>query len=341
MKRLFTFFAVAIIFNACLSEKGADAGKPATFIRYYYGGNNDTAVAFEETSDKGFIILSTVTTGSEAVAAKYKIKLTKTDEFGNIVWQKRFPEFNTPQDTISYRASGIQILQNGGYVVTGEHIQKHNSQLFIMTLDNTGAVQKPMSIANPDDPKASLFGKAVSVSTSGNFYVLGFSGTSEMLLTELKKDDLTPAWGLISTSAWFKKYEAGETTLNNHLFTDEAGKIFWSGTVKKSNTTGIRVVKTSPNSQNTEFDLTLVNPGSAKKLLISAGLVSATPSSERQTRRQELLRQETKTFFSKDLDKMVQSSARSPFQWETRTHKMTLAIRLAPHATAASSCLPL
>jgi len=266
MKRLFTFFAVAIIFNACLSEKGADAGKPATFIRYYYGGNNDTAVAFEETSDKGFIILSTVTTGSEAVAAKYKIKLTKTDEFGNIVWQKRFPEFNTPQDTISYRASGIQILQNGGYVVTGEHIQKHNSQLFIMTLDNTGAVQKPMSIANPDDPKASLFGKAVSVSTSGNFYVLGFSGTSEMLLTELKKDDLTPAWGLITTSAWFKKYEAGETTLNNHLFTDEAGKIFWSGTVKKSNTTGIRVVKTSPNSQNTEFDLTLVNPGFSEEV---------------------------------------------------------------------------
>jgi len=262
MKRIFTVFSIAVIFNACLSETGVNGSKPSTFIRYYYGGYNDSGVALEETSDKGFILLSTVTiNGSEALAARYKIKLTKTDEFGNIVWQKRYPEFSTPQDTVSYRASGLQILQNGGYVITGEHIQKHNSQMFVMTLDNSGTVQKPISIANPDNPRASLFGKAVSVSTTGNYYVLGFSGSSEMLLTELKKDDLTPAWGAFATTAWFKKYDAGQTSLNNRIFTDDAGKIFWSGTVTKTNTTGIRVVKTSPNAQNTDFDLTLVNPG--------------------------------------------------------------------------------
>lgn len=261
MKRFFTVFATLVL-ASCLSEKGAEPGKPATFIRYYYGGNSDTSVAFEETSDKGFIILSTVTvSGSEAVAARYKVKLTKTDEFGNVIWQRRYPEFNTADDTISYSPSGLQILKDGaGYVITGEHIQRHNSQMFIMTTDVDGNMKLHASYANPAVATSSLYGKAVAVNATGNYLVLSYAGTTQMLLTELKKDDLTPVWGPINTTSWAKTYEAGSTTLNNRLFLDEAGMIFWSGTVSKVSSTGIRVVKTAPNAQNTEFDLTLLNP---------------------------------------------------------------------------------
>jgi hypothetical protein len=261
MKRLFSL-SLTILLASCLNEKGVDAGKPSTFIRYYYGGNSDSAVSFAETADKGFIIVTNVTiTASEATAARYKIKLIRTDEFGNILWQKLYPDFSSPSDSISYKASGFQILQNGGYVVAGEHIQRHNSQLMVMTTDAQGALAiPPKTFSNPEDAASSLVGKAVAVNAAGNYLVLSYAGTSKMLLTELKKDDLTPVWGPVPSQSWAKTYEAGATVLNNRLFLDDVGKVFWSGTVSKTNAVGIRIVKTAPNAQNTDFDLTLLNP---------------------------------------------------------------------------------
>ena len=50
MKAILTFFCLALLFAACLSEKSASPGNASTFVRYYSGGYNDEAVAFEETS---------------------------------------------------------------------------------------------------------------------------------------------------------------------------------------------------------------------------------------------------------------------------------------------------
>lgn len=259
MKRLSTILSIAFLVASCLSEKGADPSKSKTFIRYYYGGYNDKAISFEETPDKGFILLSTVTiTASEAQAAKFKIKLTKTDEFGNPMWQKVYPDFTAASATIDYKAKGLQILQAGGYVITGEDIQSNlTSKVFVMTVDASGTLVKSTSVKPGTTP--SVIGQAVAANAAGNYLVLSTSaapnalGDTEMFLGEMKKDDLSTTWG--------KDYSAGKATLANRLFLDNADIAFWAGTVTKNNVTGIRVVKTAQNSQNSYFDLLLLEPG--------------------------------------------------------------------------------
>lgn len=264
MKRIFTILSIAFLFASCLSEKNADPGKASTFIRYYYGGYDDKAAAFEETADKGFILLSTVSIlASEAATEKFKIKLTKTDEYGNPLWQNVYPDFSSASDNINYKAKGLQILQSGGYVVTGENIKIDpttkvtTSEVLIMTVDANGAVVKLNSLKPAGN--TSVGGQAVAANSTGNYLVLSTSssinsqGNTDMFLGEVKKDDLTPVWG--------KDYSAGKASLANRLFLDDAGKVFWAGTVTKNGVTGIRVVKTGQNVQNTDFDLLLLNPG--------------------------------------------------------------------------------
>jgi hypothetical protein len=261
MKRFFTILSTAVVFASCLSEKSADPAKPSTFIRYFYGGYKDQAVAFEETSDKGFILLSTIEiSASEAEAAKYKIKLIKTDEFGNPIWQKTYPDFSLkgqPQDTLNYKARGLQVLQGGGYVITGEDIQKTTSKVFLMTVDDNGTVLKRKSVAPGLTGQA--FGQAVAANSTGNYLVLSQSsspnqnGDTDMFLGEMKKDDLAPLWG--------RDYSAGVATLTNRMFLDATGKVFWAATVTKHGNTGIRVVKIGQNVQNSDFDILLLNPG--------------------------------------------------------------------------------
>lgn len=252
MKRLFTI-SIALLLGSCLSEKGVEPGTSPTFIRYYYGGNSDTAVGFEQTSDRGFIIAANVAVTTNG-KVRNKVKLIKTDENGNVTWSHVYPDFGSADDQKSYKPSGLQILpSDAGYVVVGEDIQQNNTNLLILTVDASGNMTNHASIPNPSAPQNPILGKSVAVNSTGNYTVLSAAGSSEMLLAELKKTDFSTAWTP-------RIYDAGSTALNNKLFLDETGKIFWSSTVTKSTVTGIRVVKTSPNAQNTDFDLTLLNP---------------------------------------------------------------------------------
>jgi hypothetical protein len=263
MKPFFTILCVSLLLASCLSEKSVDPAAASTFVRYYYGGYNDKAAAFEETPDKGFILLSTVTiTASEAVAAKYKVKLIKTDEFGNPQWQKVYPDFTAASTNIDYKAKGLQILQNGGYVITGEYIQTDpntkvvTTSVLIITFDDAGNLLKTTSVS--PGTTASVSGQAVAANSVGNYLVLSnsatvnSSGDTEMFLGEMKKDDLSTLWG--------KDYSAGAAVLAPRLYLDGSGKVFWAGTVTRNGLTGIRVVKTGQNVQNSDFDLMLINP---------------------------------------------------------------------------------
>ena len=266
MKAILTFFCLALLFAACLSEKSASPGNGSTFVRYYSGGYNDEAVAFEETSDKGFIVLGSIRiVTSAAEAPKYRIKLIKTDEFGNPLWQQIWPPFNDPG--LNYRARGLQILQNGGYVVTGEDIKSDSStKILLMTVDGSGTDKpKTLAIKKPASNRISMVGEAVVTNSTGNFLVLGASGNASMILSEVKKDDLSTEKADDFIPLWANAYAAGQTSLTNRMYLDDAGKVFWAGTVTKSLNTGIRFVKTAQNAQNTEFDLQLINPGFSDK----------------------------------------------------------------------------
>ena len=240
-----------------------EARNSNTFIRYYNGGNNDQAVAMEETPDKGFIILaSTRIQKAEADQPSYKIKLIKTDQYGNPVWQYLYPDFTVKN--VNYTASSLQILSTGGYVITGDVIQVDGSgnvlasQALIMTVDDSGNKLKNASLASPLDaslkPIDISSGKAVAVNALGNFLVLSTSGTDAMYLTEINQANFAPP-------TWTVPYSAGTTSLASRLFVDENGKIVWSGGATKNGLTGIRMVKTAPNSKFTDFDLLISEPG--------------------------------------------------------------------------------
>ncbi len=261
MKTISTIFCLALLLSACLSEKNAEPGKGTTFIRYYSGGYNDEAVTFEETSDKGFIILGSIRiVTSAAETPKYRIKLIKTDEFGNPLWQQIWPPFNDPN--LNYRARGLQIIQSGGYVVTGEDIQADStSKILLMTVDGSGTDTPNTISVKPAALRRSAAGQAVATNSTGNYLVLSASGNSSMILSEIKKTDLTPVKKTDLTPVWANAYGAGQTLLANRMYLDDGGKVFWAGTVTKSGSTGIRFVKTGQNSQNTDFDLVLINAG--------------------------------------------------------------------------------
>ncbi|MEJ0056086.1 MAG: hypothetical protein WDN75_10740 [Bacteroidota bacterium] len=117
MRKIFTIVSLLAL-GSCLSEQSSTPGKTTTFIRYFNGGNNDTAQAMEITPDGGFIILATTRIQkSEAEVPNYKIKLIKADQNGNFEWQTIIPKIETKDK--NYTASSLQILPSGGYVITG------------------------------------------------------------------------------------------------------------------------------------------------------------------------------------------------------------------------------
>lgn len=263
MKRFYTIIILACI--SCLSEKNIDPGAPPTFIKYYNGGFNDVAQDIRQTSDGGFILLATSEVrASDVTDPRFKIKLVKVDEFGTPQWQRVYPAFESdangePLDTISFRGRSIEVLRDGaglesGYVIVGDSIQKETgaqSHLRIMTTDLEGNITRARNFK----PAFAVHGNAVNISTNGNFVVLGSAvnvqETTNMLLAELDQN---------LNMQWVRTYGAGASSLTNKLFIDAQSSMFWSGTVTKNNRSDIRLVKTPPNSENTEFDLPIGSP---------------------------------------------------------------------------------
>ncbi|HEU5289113.1 MAG TPA: hypothetical protein VFU05_00635, partial [Cyclobacteriaceae bacterium] len=114
MKKAFPIALLFVTLVSCLTEESADPGKATTFLRYYNGGFDDQAQAFEETPDNGFIILaSTQITNNNVVIQRSKIKLIKTDQYGNTLSQVLYPAFGDATNTSFYKGRGILVEKDG------------------------------------------------------------------------------------------------------------------------------------------------------------------------------------------------------------------------------------
>lgn len=246
---------LALCVAGCLSEKGTSPGSTPTFIRYYNGGNNDEAVAIEETADKGFIILaSTKIQKAEADIPVFKIKMIRTDPNGNPIWTRIYPDITDKVN--NYSAASLQILANGGYVVVGNDIQSDGTKkVLLMTVEDSKGDATKVQLASS---ATSQEGRAVAVNAKGNYLVLSTSGPSIMTLSEVSKDSIANNAKLHGN--WTVSYSAGATSLANRLFVDETGKAVWSGVATKNGLTGIRLVKTTQDSEFTDFDLLISIP---------------------------------------------------------------------------------
>ncbi len=240
-------FIACLLLAACAKESSVAPASAPTFVRYFNGGNNDEAKTVLETADKGLLILATTQITPEGLATPYyKIKLIKTDAFGNLVWQKLFPEFaNDVNGTVSYKGNGISADPAGGYVIVGEDIQNGISKVLVVVVDKDGLQTNLKIIATEAK------GMAVSTNSTGNYMILASLPDpvkDNMLLAELNKTTLATNWTRI--------YGAGESVnLANRLFVDAQDAAYWGGSVKKTNSpTNIRLVKTPTNSLTTNYD---------------------------------------------------------------------------------------
>ncbi len=237
-----------LVLSACAKESSVGPAKPTTFVRYFNGGNSDVAQSILETAEKDLILLATTEVTLDATTSYFKIKLIKTDAYGNLVWQKLYPDFATDGPLlgpkVSYKGKGITAVPGGGYVIVGDDIQNGSSKLLILSIDKDGKVLNQKSYKKRK-------GSAVGVNKAGNFVVLAsVPGASNynMSLAEFNKTTLDSIWG--------RNYGAGEViNLSNKLSIDDVDNVSWSGSVKKDNQPVLsRVVKTPPNSQATIYD---------------------------------------------------------------------------------------
>jgi hypothetical protein len=248
MRRYFTL-AISLLLGSCLSESNVDPGSSSTFIRYYNGGNDDVARSLERTPEGGYAIVATTRRQKvETDPIQFRIKFIKTDAMGNPEVPRFFPaDFADPRN---FQASSIHAVPTGGYIIVGDDIQANGtSKSLLIYVD-----------ANGDNAQVESFdygsGKAGSISSAGSFLMLTTkpspTDTTMYLL------DVAPGSFTITTAT---AYPAGETSIASKLLVDETGKAIWSGVVKNSGLTGIRVLKTITSNANTEFDRLVAQPG--------------------------------------------------------------------------------
>ena len=248
MKRIL-YLAFAVLLSSCLSEKNADPGKPATFVRYFNGGNDDYAKVAEETSDGGIILLGT--TKIVSLTDSSKIKLIKTDNYGNLLFQKVYPA--NFKSKINLSGNAMIQLASGGFMVIGNYIQSTRTDLFILEVNSQlDSVKSRRVDFSAFGITESILGQAIQLNTNGNFLVLGSlkdvtKTSNNMVLAELDKSNFSVIWA--------RAYGNGESSLANKIYLDGSNNVFWSGTVtRNSSTPDIRIVKTAQNSIGTISD---------------------------------------------------------------------------------------
>lgn len=242
-----------VLFFSC-KESGVQLGKPSTFVRYYNGGLPDNAQAIIETSDKGFLILAN--SQKCATCLNTRIKLIKTDAYGNQSWQKLFPDPNldsTP-DSVNYSAYGLAAIPDAsgadtGYLLVGEHIyvdpNNNNasaSGLLMIQVDKDGNKTK-LTTKKYTSIGVQVQGAAVAYSAkSGSFFVLGkaLTGSTDMFLAEVDGNTLN------LDLKWWRTFGASTTKLANRVFLF-GDSIYWGGT-RNSSPTEIRWVKSQINT---------------------------------------------------------------------------------------------
>ncbi len=258
--RRFLPISLAALLLSCLSETSVDPGSSATFIRYYNGGNNDEAKGLE-LAPGGYMVMGTTRIQkSEAEIPRTKIKLIKTDASGNPLWQRLYPGFaDTDRD---YLASAIKAIVdvNGtitGYIIIGDVIKKSGpfagvSQSFVLKVDTDGNGLDSLDFAF--NPGIAEKGRAVNIEPNGIILALSTQGTDNMILTEI--DPTT--FDRVNTP---REFASGETTLSNRLVIDAAGKAVFSGERTVAGETGVRFIRSIPDSPTTDFDHFISEPG--------------------------------------------------------------------------------
>lgn len=184
-----------------------------------YGNDQWDDLKYEvyQTFDGGYIVGSTYCSNSCDTLDFY---LVKTDQYGNILWEKKYDN-NGNEDV----GSSLIPTNDGGYVITGHTMDTLTeiSKLYTIKTDQSGIIQWDKIINEPY-----TIGMSVRELNSGG-YIIG--GMSDMNFYLVKLD-------LNGDTVWTKTYNKGPS-FDSPILTIEqctdGGFVFFSSTTVNSN----------------------------------------------------------------------------------------------------------
>lgn len=268
MKKFLQIVSVALIVFSCKTEGDVDPAKEATFVRYLGSENNNVAVSAKETSDGGYTLLSySEIQGTSVGLVNYQIKLIHLDQFGNLVWERNYPETPTDKtETFHSKASAFIELSNSGYLIIGEGINEginaertKKIQLIKVDAEGNGAVYNSITDLTPT---VSLSGSAVIEDSNGDFVILAKiadNGSNDMYIAKLNSAALQTEHDNLNLPVinnpnlvWSRKYGAGLSSLVNRLYKSSVNaNYFWGGSVLNSVSlkNDVRIVRVQEDSE--------------------------------------------------------------------------------------------
>ena len=128
-----------LILSSCNDEIAAGPGENDSFIKLLGSENNQIANDMISEADGDIFILSTSEI-EEEIGFSYKLKISKLDAYGNLLWDVSYPEGLFAETQLSCKGSSITALADG-YLIIGESINADNqSLLLVLKIDENGSI---------------------------------------------------------------------------------------------------------------------------------------------------------------------------------------------------------
>ena len=135
-----------------------------TFEKTFGGTYDDHGEYVQQTSDSGYIIAGY---SLDLPSIKYYALLIKTDNYGNLVWQKKY---DNSQNIVG---SCVQETTDGGFIYTGYIADPVSgySNVYVSKVNNTGDTIWTNMFNNDDKDR----GKSIRQTIDGGFIIAGFT----------------------------------------------------------------------------------------------------------------------------------------------------------------------
>jgi hypothetical protein len=143
-------------------DKAEQLPRGETFIKRYGGSRWDRGNYVQQTSDGGYII--TGQTKSYGVAESWDVWLIKTDNTGNIIWDKTFGGPNWEFGLC------VQQTTDGGYIIVGARDGQNGTEdVWLIKTDSDGNKIWYKTFRGPEDER----GEFVQQTSDGGYIIVG------------------------------------------------------------------------------------------------------------------------------------------------------------------------
>jgi hypothetical protein len=157
-----------LVLAICLGTNAAFAQAPDTLWTRVYGGNgNEAGVAVQQTTDSGYVIVSSTTSFGVGIQDFY---LLRTDANGDTIWTHTYGTAAKDQ------AVSVRQTSDGGYIMAGinDPAGTDSGNVYVIKTDAAGTVTWPRTFGGSYYDA----GTCVRQTTDGGYIVAGATGTS-------------------------------------------------------------------------------------------------------------------------------------------------------------------